>query len=55
MTEPTPIALAPKDRFLQIAREEMAKFEKSELKLRQKDRLERARELALPVHLVAVH
>jgi len=51
MTAPTTIALTPKDRFMQIARQEMAMFEKSESQLRKTIQIERAKELSLPIHL----
>jgi len=51
MTERTSIALTPKDRFLQAARAELAKFEAEEREFRIRDREERARELQMPLEL----
>lgn len=49
MTQRTQLALTPKDRFLQLAEEELSKFEEEDRKFRRKDRAERALELSLPV------
>lgn len=45
----TEIATTPRDRFLQAAEREMAKFERQERELSQKERVDRAAELHLPV------
>jgi exonuclease III len=46
----TEIAITPRDRFLQAAEKEMAKFERQEREFRKKERADRAAELHLPVH-----
>lgn len=55
MTERTQIALAAKDRILQAARKELAKFEDRERAFRQSDRVERARDLHLPLRREDLH
>jgi exonuclease III len=46
----TEIAITPRDRFLQAAEKEMAKFERQEREFRKKERADRAAELHLPVY-----
>jgi hypothetical protein len=43
----TEIAITPRDRFLQAAEKEMAKFERQEREFRKKERADRAAELHL--------
>jgi hypothetical protein len=45
--EHTRIAMTPRDRFLQAAEKEMAKFERQEIEFRKRDREERAAELRI--------
>jgi hypothetical protein len=45
--EHTRIAVSPRDRFLQAAEKEMAKFERQEIEFRKRDREERAAELRI--------
>ena len=49
MMEHTGIAVSPRDRFLQAAEKEMAKFERQEIEFRKRDREERAAELWIPL------
>ncbi len=49
MMEHTGIAVSPRDRFLQAAEKEMAKFERQEIEFRKRDREERAAELRIPL------
>jgi hypothetical protein len=44
----TEIVTTPRDRFLQAAEREMAKFERQEREFRKKERADRAAELHLP-------
>jgi hypothetical protein len=44
------IAATPRDRFLQAAKKEMAKFERQEREFRKKERADQAAELHLPVY-----
>jgi hypothetical protein len=46
----TEIATTPRDRFLQAAEKEMAKFERQEREFRKKERADRAAALHLPVY-----
>jgi hypothetical protein len=46
----TEIAITPRDRFLQAAEKEMAKFERQEREFRKKERADRAAALHLPVY-----
>lgn len=55
MTHRTQLALTPKDRLLQLAQEELSKFEEADRKFRRKDRAERAHELSLPVQHDELH
>ena len=48
MAEHTVIGATARDRFMQAARNEMAKFERQEIEFRKKDRAERAAELRIP-------
>lgn len=45
----TQIAATSRDRFMQAARKEMAKFERQEIEFRKQDRKERAAELHMPI------
>ena len=47
--EHTQPAVTPRERFLQAAEREMAKFERQEMEFRRKERRERAAELDIPV------
>ena len=47
--EHTQIAVTPRERFMQAAQKEMAKFERHESEFRKKDREERAAELRIPL------
>jgi hypothetical protein len=49
MMEHTQIARTPRDRFMQAAQREMAKFEHEEIEFRRKDQAERAAELNIRV------
>jgi hypothetical protein len=44
----TLIGATARDRFMQAAQSEMAKFERQEIEFRKKDRAERAAELQIP-------
>ena len=44
----TLIGATARDRFMQAAQNEMAKFERQEIEFRKKDRAERAAELRIP-------
>lgn len=55
MTERTVIGLSAKDRFLQVAREELLKFERDEREFRKKYREERAQGLHLPLRSADLH
>ena len=48
MAEHTFIGATARDRFMQAAQSEMAKFERREIEFRKKDRAERAAELQIP-------
>jgi hypothetical protein len=45
----TQIAVTSRDRFMQAAQKEMAKFERQEIEFRKQDRKERAAELQMPM------
>ena len=45
----TQIAVTSRDRFMQVAQNEMAKFERQEIEFRKQDRAERAAELQIPM------
>ena len=47
MIEYTWVAVTPRDRFLQAAEKELAKFERQEIEFRKKDREDRAAELRI--------
>jgi hypothetical protein len=49
MTEHTPLARTPRERFLEAARKEMVDFERREDEFRRKDKAERAADLRLPL------
>jgi len=49
MMERTQIAVTSRNRFMQAAQNEMAKFEREEIEFRKQDRQERAAELRMPV------
>jgi hypothetical protein len=51
MTGHTSLVVTPRDRFLEAAQQELLAFEQKELKFRKRDRLERAKELQLPVEV----
>ena len=55
MMELTQVAATARDRFMQAAQKEMAKFERQEIEFRKKDRQERAAELELPVQIGKQH
>ena len=48
MTEPTELAVTPRDRFLEAAQKELDAFERKESEFRRKLREERAAQLGLP-------
>lgn len=48
MAEHTVIGATARDRFMQAAQNEMAKFERREIEFRKKDRAERAAQLRIP-------
>jgi hypothetical protein len=48
MAEHSVIGATARDRFMQAAQNEMAKFERWEIEFRKKDRAERAAELRIP-------
>ena len=48
MTGHPPLAITPRDRFLEAAKEELVAFEKKERQFRKTLRNERAKELGLP-------
>jgi hypothetical protein len=48
MAEHTVIGATARDRFMQAAQNEMAKFERPEIEFRKRDRAERAAELRMP-------
>lgn len=50
--QPTTILPSSRDRFMQIARDEMAKFEKRERQMSKADKRDRAAHLGLPVEIV---
>jgi hypothetical protein len=45
----TQIAVTSRDRYMQAAQKEMAKFERREIEFRKQDRKERAAELQMPM------
>jgi hypothetical protein len=49
MTGSSQLAESPRDRFLEVAQEEMRKFELKEREFRRKARQERAAQLRLPL------
>jgi hypothetical protein len=51
MTEHTNLVITPRDRFLEVAQQELIAFEQKERKFRAQDRLERAEKLQLPVEV----
>ena len=55
MTGHTQLALTPRDRFLQVARRELAEFERREREFLRKERQERAAELQIPVDRPGFH
>ncbi|MBR1147951.1 hypothetical protein [Bradyrhizobium sp. AUGA SZCCT0431] len=55
MTRHTQLAVTPRDRFLEAAREELAAFEEREREFSKKEKKERAAELQLPVERPGLH
>jgi hypothetical protein len=55
MVEHTQIAVTPRERFMQAAQNEMAKFERQEIEFRKNERNERATELRLPIDKYEFH
>ena len=55
MTEAIRSDAARRNRLLEAAQEELAKFERSEIEFCRKDREERATELCLPLNEIKVH
>lgn len=53
--EHTQIAVTSRDRFMQAAQNEMAKFERQEIEFRKQDRQERAAELQIPMTDNGIH
>jgi hypothetical protein len=49
MVEPKRIAKTPRERFMQAAEDELAKFVRKEIAFQKADRNERAMELRLPI------
>lgn len=50
--KPTQIKTATRERFMQAAQKEMAKFERREIEFRKQDRRERAAELHIPLKII---
>lgn len=55
MEQRTTIALTPKDRFIEAAKAELAKFEAKEREFRLRMQQHRAKELRIPVDLPGRH
>ncbi|GLR84139.1 hypothetical protein [Bradyrhizobium iriomotense] len=55
MTERTQLNMMPRDRLLELAKEEMANFERREIEFRKRDREERAAALNLPLDKINLH
>jgi hypothetical protein len=51
MAEHTNLVIAPRDRFLEAAQQELIAFEQKEREFRAQDRFERAEKLQLPVEV----
>lgn len=49
MTGNTPLAITPRDRFLEAAQKELAAFERREREFLKKEREERAAKLQIPI------
>jgi hypothetical protein len=49
MMEQSRIALTARERFMLVAKDEMDKFERQEMRFRQGNRVERAKQLDLPI------
>jgi hypothetical protein len=55
MMELAQIAMTQRDRFLQVAEQEMTRFEREEREFRKKERQERAAELHIPLAKIETH
>jgi hypothetical protein len=55
MTDRTQIAMTPRERFMQLAQEQMLEFERREAEFRKKERKERAVELHMPLSVDDLH
>ncbi|WP_445490159.1 hypothetical protein [Rhodopseudomonas sp. RCAM05734] len=55
MTDHTKIAMTPRERFMQLAQEQMSEFERRETEFRKKERKEREAALHLPFPVDELH
>lgn len=54
MTESSQLLVGRRNRLLEMAQQELARFERKESEFRKKDRAERAAELQLPLNKITV-